>query len=184
MITAVIMGSRKRSTVREYLEEKKRARETGDANGVIAKIDKEIEKAQASDKFLVNQIISNLMNRYRTELEILTCACDDGIGLIVKSTCEERNIMSAELVWYFHGRKWEPQEASKCYLARAATYLERGDIFALLIDDSRQGIAEDMLMRLRHAKEHSENGDGTDRPYIVLDQRGQVIEAHKQGAIL
>lgn len=163
MIVAVIAGSRKRSSTRGVDDPK--------VKGDI----------QKDDMFLVNQLLSNLANRYKGDLRVLACACDDGIGLIVKNLCVERQIRVAEMVWYFHGVKWETTESSKMYLGRSPALLELGDVFAILIDEQRQGVAEDLLSRLRNVKDME---DGCDRPYVVLDERGRVIEEHKKGAIL
>ncbi|SRR6266446_3737319 len=168
MIIAAIVGSRKRSSVKGIEDDGERS------------------EIQSNDKFLINQVISNLLNRYKSDLAVISCACDDGVGLIVKEICSERAIKCAEMVWYFHGpKKWEPQESSKCYLGRSPAIIELADVFAILVDDSRQGIAEDLLTRLRVLKQRHENmSENGDRPYVVLDDRGRCVEEYKKGALL
>lgn len=172
MIVAVIVGARKRAGTKNLAPSLMQA----------------AEEQLTSDKLLLSTIISNLLNKYKRELGILTYAGDDGVGKIVKELCIERNIKCGEQTWYFHGsNRWETAESGKCYVARSATMLEIGDLFVVLPDDTRHGIVEDLVSRLqtlRTLEEHGKPSALQARPYVVLSEQGAVLEKFKEGAIL
>jgi hypothetical protein len=169
MLVVTFVGARKRSSIRER-------------NAL-----EHIEEIQKDDRFLVSSILIGLVNRFH-EIHVVSYACDDGIGKIVKEVCLEKRIKFGEIVWYFHGEnRWEPDETSRAYLTRNATAEEIGDIFIILAKssdsfmDRRKGIVEDLVDRLR---KRADLNDDDSRPYVVLSEDGSVLEGFKTSSIL
>ncbi len=172
MIVAVIVGARKRSGTKNVKDLD------------LAKA----QRQQDTDRFFLNSCITNLVNRYHNELCILTYACDDGVGKMVKEICLSREIKCGENIWYFHGtRRWDQNESGKCYLARTATMIEIGDLFVVMTDKDRIGLVEDLVQRLQKLRTLEEYGKPTDlqaRPYIIIDEDGGTIEEFKKSSII
>lgn len=172
MIVAVIVGARKRAGTK----------------GVHESMRANQEQQAVSDRFLLQQLVGNLLNKYKQELAILSYACDDGVGKIIKEICAQRDIKAGELTWYFHGdKRWETGESGRCYLARTATMLEIGDLFVVLPDNTRQGLVENLIERLKLLQTLEEHGKPSElqaRPFAIIDEKGKVIDSFKSASIL
>ena len=162
MIVAVVVGSRKRSSTKGLL----------DAD--------QIEEATKDDKFILRQVLISLNEKYKGSLRVVSYACDDGIGKLVKDLCIEMRLKMAELIWFFHGEeRWDTHETAKAYVSRNPSLMELGDMFVILPDEDRWGIVEDLVHKVTTLK----NTDN-DRPYVVMNDRGECVEEHKKVAIL